>query len=69
MFDYIKKIGQSEISQDIFSGDFSVSYHNKWGEDVVAGVFNSQEEAKAAAERYSKGFDSFSDDILEEFID
>lgn len=68
MFDYIKKIGQREISQDIFSGDYSVSYHNKWGEDITVGIFETQEEAKTTAERYSLGFDSYSDQIVEEFI-
>ncbi len=69
MFDFIKKIGQSEINQDIFSGDYSVSYHNKWGEDITVGIFKTQGEASEAAERYSRGFDSYSDQILEEFVD
>ncbi len=69
MFDYIKIIGQSEISQDIISGDYCVSYHNKWGKDIKLGLFKTQGEAIAVAEQYSKGFDSFSDNILEELID
>jgi hypothetical protein len=66
MLDLIEKIGQSEINQDIFSGDYNVSYQNKWGETVNVGVFTQSEEAKRTAERYSRGFDSLADEILEE---
>ncbi len=69
MFDYIEKIGQSEIRQDIFSGDYSVSYKDSWGEDITVGTFETQREASEAAERYRMGFDSYSDQILEEFVD
>ena len=66
MLELIEKIGESEINQDIFSGDYSVFYRNKWGEKVNVGIFSKPEEAKVIAERYSKGFDSLSDEILEE---
>ena len=69
MFDLIEKIGQSEINQDVFSGDYSVDYENKWGKKINVGIFKTPQEAKVAAERYSRGFDSHSDQIVDEFID